>query len=163
MQTTRLNLPYTINSDSSAVSEKLDIPNSRTPHFYMILEKMIFSVELRSNMASAFTRFCGSHTTLHQSVGFPGRVISSSQRPIPDNTQHTRLIHIYALSEIRTHNPSKRAATLTPHTAWPPGPAVGLYIYNIYRGADKPLARPGRKQATSMSKSSWMIDPTRSS
>jgi hypothetical protein len=31
-----------------------------------------------------------------------------------------------------------------------------------YRGADKSLARPGRKQATSMSKSSWMIDPTRS-
>jgi len=32
----------------------------------------------------------------------------------------------------------------------------------IYRSADKSLARPGRKQATSMSKSSWMMDPTRS-
>jgi hypothetical protein len=31
----------------------------------------------------------------------------------------------------------------------------------FYRGADKSLARPGTKQATSMTKSSWM-DPTRS-
>jgi hypothetical protein len=36
------------------------------------------------------------------------------------------------------------------------------FITFIYRGADKSLARPGRKQATSMSKSSWMMDPTRS-
>jgi hypothetical protein len=28
------------------------------------------------------------------------------------------------------------------------------------QGADKSLTRPGRKQATSMSKSSWMMDPT---
>ena len=32
----------------------------------------------------------------------------------------------------------------------------------FYRGAVKSLARPGRKQAISMSKSSWMMDPTRS-
>jgi len=32
----------------------------------------------------------------------------------------------------------------------------------MYRGADKSLPRPGRKQATSMSKSSGMMDPTRS-
>jgi hypothetical protein len=31
-----------------------------------------------------------------------------------------------------------------------------------YRSAGKSLARPGRKQATSMSKSLWMKDPTRS-
>jgi hypothetical protein len=35
-------------------------------------------------------------------------------------------------------------------------------LKTMYRGADKYLARPGRKQATSMSKSSWMINPTRS-
>ena len=34
---------------------------------------------------------------------------------------------------------------------------------DMYRCADKSLARPGRKQATSMSKSSWMMDSTRSS
>jgi hypothetical protein len=32
----------------------------------------------------------------------------------------------------------------------------------LYMGADKSLARPGRKHPTSMSKSSWMMDPTRS-
>jgi hypothetical protein len=37
-------------------------------------------------------------------------------------------------------------------------------LHNVYtyRNADKSLARPGRKQATSMSKSSWTMDPTRS-
>jgi hypothetical protein len=33
-------------------------------------------------------------------------------------------------------------------------------MYN--RRADKPLARPARKQSKSMSKSSWMMDPTHS-
>jgi len=33
---------------------------------------------------------------------------------------------------------------------------------SLYRDADKSLARPGRKQDTSMSKSSRMLDPTRS-
>jgi hypothetical protein len=33
---------------------------------------------------------------------------------------------------------------------------------SIYRGADKSLPQPGRKQATSISKSSWMMDPYRS-
>jgi len=35
-------------------------------------------------------------------------------------------------------------------------------IYYTTGGAGKSLARPGRKQAESMSKSSWMMDPTRS-
>jgi hypothetical protein len=33
---------------------------------------------------------------------------------------------------------------------------------HTYRDADKSLARPEGKQATSMSKSSWMMDPSRS-
>jgi hypothetical protein len=36
-----------------------------------------------------------------------------------------------------------------------------IIVFPPYRGADKSLARPGRKQATSMSKSSWVMDPTR--
>jgi hypothetical protein len=39
---------------------------------------------------------------------------------------------------------------------------VKALCIKLYRGADKSLARPGRKQATSISKSSWMMDPTRS-
>jgi hypothetical protein len=37
-----------------------------------------------------------------------------------------------------------------------------LFDTVLYRGADKSLARPGRKQATSVSKSSWKMNPTRS-
>jgi hypothetical protein len=44
-------------------------------------------------------------------------VISSSQRPLPDNTQHSQQTDI----QIRTHDPSKRAAEdprLRPHGHW---------------------------------------------
>jgi hypothetical protein len=37
-------------------------------------------------------------------------VISSSQRPLPDNTQHSQQTNIHATGGIRTHSPSKRAA-----------------------------------------------------
>ena len=38
-----------------------------------------------------------SHTTTHQSQYVSsGRVISSSQRPLPDNTQHLQRTHIHA-------------------------------------------------------------------
>jgi len=37
-------------------------------------------------------------------------VISSSQRPVPDNTQHSQETNIHAPGGIRTHNRSKRAA-----------------------------------------------------
>jgi len=37
-------------------------------------------------------------------------VISSSQRPLPDNTQHSQQTDIHAPCGIRTHNLSMRAA-----------------------------------------------------
>ena len=37
-------------------------------------------------------------------------VISPTQRPLPDNTQHSQQTNIHASGGIRTHNPSKRAA-----------------------------------------------------
>ena len=40
-----------------------------------------------------------------------GRVISSSQRPLPDNTQQSQQTNVHAPGWIRTHNPSRRAAT----------------------------------------------------
>jgi hypothetical protein len=39
-----------------------------------------------------------------------GRVISSSQRPLPDNTQHTQQTNIHAPGGIRTHIRNRRAA-----------------------------------------------------
>ena len=60
-----------------------------------------------------------SHTTTHHSR--PGRVISPSQRPLPDNTQHSQQTDIHAPGGIRTHNLSRRAAAdlrLRPRGHW---------------------------------------------
>ena len=40
----------------------------------------------------------------------PGRVISSSQRPLPDNTRHSQQTNIHAPGGIRTQDLSRRAA-----------------------------------------------------
>ena len=53
-----------------------------------------------------------SHTTTHHSrQDSSERVISSSQRPLPDNTQHSQQTDIHVHCGIRTHNLSRRAAT----------------------------------------------------
>jgi hypothetical protein len=39
-----------------------------------------------------------------------GRVISPTQRPLPDNLQRSQDKDIHTLSDIRTRSPSKRAA-----------------------------------------------------
>jgi hypothetical protein len=62
-------------------------------------------------MASSFTRFL-VHTQRRATVGRTslGRVISSSQGPLPDNAQHTRQTNFHASIGIRTHDRSRRAA-----------------------------------------------------
>ena len=50
-------------------------------------------------------------TTHHSRQDSPGQVISSSQRPLPDNTQHSQQTDIHARGGNRTHNLSRRAAT----------------------------------------------------
>jgi hypothetical protein len=52
-----------------------------------------------------------THWTHHTLYDSPGRVISSTQRPLPDNTQHSPQTNIYAAAGIRAQNPSKRATT----------------------------------------------------
>ena len=63
-----------------------------------------------------------SHTTTHHSrQDSSGRVISPSQRPLPDNTQHSQQTDIHAPGGIRTHVRSRRAAPdvrLRPHSHW---------------------------------------------
>jgi len=49
--------------------------------------------------------------THHARQDSPGRVIRPKQRPVPHNTQHSQETAIHAPEDIRTHNPSKRAAT----------------------------------------------------
>ena len=63
-----------------------------------------------------------SHTTTHHiQYDSSGWVISSSQRPVPDNTQHSQQTNIHATGGIRTHNLSRRAAAdlrLRPRGHW---------------------------------------------
>ena len=63
-----------------------------------------------------------SHTTTHHSRQVSsGRVISPSQTPLPDKTQHSRQTDIQALGGIRTHNLSRRLAAdlhLRPRGLW---------------------------------------------
>ena len=63
-----------------------------------------------------------SHTTTHHSrLDCSGRVIGSSQRPLPDNTQHSQQTNIHAPGGIRTHDLSRRATAdlrLRPHGYW---------------------------------------------
>ena len=62
------------------------------------------------------------HTQRRTTVGrTPGRVISSSQRLLPDNTQHSRQTVIHAPGGVRTHNLSRRGAAdlrLRPRGHW---------------------------------------------
>jgi len=60
-------------------------------------------------------------TTHHSRKDSSGRVISPSQRPQPDSTQHSLEADLNAPGVIRTRNPSKRSATnplLKPHGHW---------------------------------------------
>jgi hypothetical protein len=63
-----------------------------------------------------------SHTTTHHSrYNSSGRVISSSYRPLPENTQQSQQTHIHTPGGIRTHSLSRRAAEdlrLRPHGHW---------------------------------------------
>jgi len=62
-----------------------------------------------------------SHTTHHTQQDSSVRVISSSQRLLPDNTQQSQQTDIHALGGIRTHNLSRRAAVdlrLRPRGYW---------------------------------------------
>ena len=73
--------------------------------------------------ASSLSRF-HDHTRLDtpHSVGLLWTSDHSpTQRPLPDNTQHSQETDIHAPGEIRTHNPSKRAAAdqrLRPRGHW---------------------------------------------
>jgi hypothetical protein len=51
-----------------------------------------------------------THNDAANSVGFPLRVISSSQRILPDNKQHSKQRHIHATVGIQTHSLSRRSA-----------------------------------------------------
>jgi hypothetical protein len=60
--------------------------------------------------ASTFTKFLDHTHDAPQSVGLLWAVISSKQRLLPDNTQHSQQTNIHAPGGIRIHKLSRRAA-----------------------------------------------------
>ena len=59
-------------------------------------------------MVSTCLKFLAHTQTHHSPYDSSGRVISSSQRPLPDNIQHSQEKDKHALGGIRTHNLSRR-------------------------------------------------------
>jgi hypothetical protein len=83
-----------------------------------------FSVALRPNAGHGLLILdvSRSHTTTHHSrYDSSGRAISSSQRPLPDKTQHSQQTNIHVPHGIRTRDLSRRAAAdvcLRPRGRW---------------------------------------------
>ena len=79
-----------------------------------------------------------THTTTHYNqYDSSGRVISSSQRTQPENTQHSQQTNIDAPGAIRTHNLSRRATSelrLRPRGHW----------IRLYPSLGLTTLRPGR-------------------
>ena len=72
-----------------------------------------------------------SHTkTHHNRYDSSGRVISSSQRPLPDKTQHLQQTNVHAPGGIRNHDRSRREAVdlrLRPRGYWDRHNTNGLH------------------------------------
>ena len=85
--------------------------NSTTNSFMTCTFMAVFSAaqQLNSGIGRLIIEVSRSNTG-HTLQGSSGRVISSSQRPLPDNTQHSQQRDIHALSGIRTRDTSNRAA-----------------------------------------------------
>ena len=85
---------------------------------------LFFPVALRPNTGHGLLIhefFKITHNDASESVGLPGHVISSSQRPLPDNTQHSQQTNIHDPGGIRNHEVSKRATadlSLRPRGYW---------------------------------------------
>jgi len=83
-------------------------------YIYIYIDTFFFPMALWSNAGHGLLihEVYRSHTTTHHSrYGSSRRVISSSQRPLPDNTQHSQQTNVHATGGIRTHDLSRRAAT----------------------------------------------------
>ena len=97
------------------VTATLPLPPSYIPGGGFIVQLFYFLLALQPNFAG-----CGllihevflDHTQPTQHVWYDssGRVISPSQRPLPDNTQHSQQTNIHAPSRIWTHDLSRWVA-----------------------------------------------------
>ena len=76
-------------------------------HLKYIFETM--AQQLQQAKASSLSRIHYHTQTHHTRQDSSGRVTSPTQRPLPDNTQHSQQTDIHAPGGFRTHNPSKRS------------------------------------------------------
>jgi hypothetical protein len=83
-------------------------------HFLFIYFFFCSGVSIRFRFIALLYRASRSHSDTPHSVGFPGRVISLKQGPLPENTQHSQQRDMHAPSRIRTHKPRKWG-TSDPH------------------------------------------------
>ena len=88
-----------------------------------------------SGPGSPHSRGFWSHTTTHHiRQDSSGRVISWSQRPLPDNVQLSQQTNVHAHGGIRTHDLSWRAATdliLRPRGHW--DLQIGIWTVYVHR------------------------------
>jgi hypothetical protein len=73
-------------------------------HFFTIAQQPQWA------KASSLLRIHDHIQTHHTGEDSSGRVIIPTQRPLPDNKQHSQETDIHASEGIWTHNPSKRTA-----------------------------------------------------
>ena len=108
------------------------------PTLYLCIFFFFWRCSPMQTMASSFTRFSGSNiTTQYSRQESSRRVISSSQRPLSDNTQHSQQTNIHAPGGIRTHNLSRRAAAdlrLRPRGHWDRPPLYLVLLMALIRG-----------------------------
>ena len=99
------------------VSTQLQLTNTVYHIIYHII--FLWRCDPTRVMALSFLRFL-DHTQ-RRTTDSSGQVISSSQRPLPDSTQHSQQTNIHAPGGIRTHDLSRRAAAdlrLRPRGHW---------------------------------------------
>ena len=84
------------------------------PTHFIVLYSTIRHLQPFMSLSGLILEVPRSHTRRHHSRwDSSGRVISLSQKPLPDNTQHSQRTTIHAPGGIRTRNPSKRSAVDT--------------------------------------------------
>ena len=99
-------------------------PNPQLEPLLHPINTFFFPVALRPNVGHGLLihEVSRSHTTTqHSRQDSSGRVISSSQRPLPDNTRHSQQTNIHTAGGIRTHDLNWRAAAdlcLRPRGHW---------------------------------------------
>ena len=69
------------------------------------LQFFFCGVSIGSRVVVPLYRASRSHLDTSHSVGLPGRVISLTQRLLPENTQHSQQTDIHAPGGVRIHNP----------------------------------------------------------